>query len=153
MHILREASACTVSCSIGTNTHGNGFPTQRYAHNIISMATMTIRTTVSFDPATAARLDRLAKRWAVSKSETLRRVLEKAEREGSVEKPDHPDFTKMTPLQILDWLKANPQQPPGWGADFRRELREARDRDAEIEEQREKKKLKVQQPAETRTET
>ncbi len=73
------------------------------------MATMTIRTTVAFDPATAARLDRLAKRWAVSKSETLRRALEKAERAGGVETIDPPDFTEMTPLQILDWLKANPR--------------------------------------------
>ena len=40
---------------------------------------MTVRTSVAFDPATAARLERLAKRWGVSKSETLRRALESAE--------------------------------------------------------------------------
>lgn len=41
---------------------------------------MTIRPTVAFDPATAARLERLAKRWGVSKSETMRRALESAEK-------------------------------------------------------------------------
>jgi hypothetical protein len=40
---------------------------------------MTVRTSVAFDPTTAARLERLAKRWGVSKSETLRRALESAE--------------------------------------------------------------------------
>jgi len=43
------------------------------------MATMTIRTTVAFDPATVARWERLTKRWGVSKSEALRRALERAE--------------------------------------------------------------------------
>jgi len=40
---------------------------------------MTVRTSVAFDPATAARLERLAQRWGVFKSETLRRALESAE--------------------------------------------------------------------------
>jgi len=42
------------------------------------MATMTVRTTVAFDPATAARLERLAKRWGISKSETMRRASRKS---------------------------------------------------------------------------
>jgi hypothetical protein len=103
------------------------------------MATMTIRTSVAFDPATAARLERLAKRWAVSKSETLRRALEKAEREAADEGADTPDFTGMTPLQILDWLARNPSPkiPGGWGDDPHQELREMRELDAKIEEERE----------------
>ena len=102
------------------------------------MATMTIRTTVAFDPATVARWERLTKRWGTSKSETLRRALEAAERELApvVEGPE-PDFTGMTPLQIMDWLAANPQVPPGWGEEFRKELRDQRKVDAEIEAERE----------------
>ena len=99
------------------------------------MATMTIRTTVAFDLATAARLERLAKRWGVSKSETLRRALEAAEKAQPANRESAPEFAKMTPLQILDWLAANPQVPPGWGADFRSKLREQRDRDAQLDAQ------------------
>ncbi len=97
------------------------------------MATMTVRTTVAFDPATAARLERLAKRWGVSKSETLRRALESAEISSAAS--GIPDFKGMKPLEIVDWLRQNPQRPAGWGEDFRRELREARERDAIIEEE------------------
>ncbi len=117
------------------------------------MATMTIRTTVAFDPATAARLERLAKRWDISKSETLRRVLEKAESEipiSSVSQvPTDQEIAAMSPREAFEWLKANPQHPSGWGADFGRELREARDRDAEIEEEREKEKARLQQSDES----
>ena len=100
------------------------------------MATMTIRTTVAFDLATASRLERLSKRWGVSKSETLRRALETAEKAQPVVPSHSPDFARMTPLQILDWVAANPQVPAEWGDDFRRELAEARARDVQIEEER-----------------
>ena len=103
------------------------------------MATMTVRTTVAFDPATAARLERLAKRWGVSKSETLRRALESAEKAQPAATGSLPDFTRMTPLQIFDWLKENPSPPVpgGWGENPHRELREMREMDAQIEEERE----------------
>ena len=106
------------------------------------MATMTVRTTVAFDPATAARLERLAKRWGVSKSETLRRALATAEElsarpvaTGPV--PSDEEIAAMTPLEAFEWLQAHPQVPPGWGESFRKELRAARELDAEIEEERE----------------
>ncbi len=108
-------------------------------HNFI-MATMTVRTTVAFDPATAARLERLAKRWGVSKSEAMRRSLEQAEASAATTSPETPDFTGMSPIEILDWLHENPQVPSGWGNDCRRELREMRERDAEIEEEREQER-------------
>ncbi len=111
-----------------------------YAHNILLiMATMTVRTTVAFDPASAARLERLALRWGVSKSETLRRALEDAEKEAATENSGEPDFQGMTPLQILEWLDENPSPgiPGGWGGDPHREVREMRERDAKIEEERE----------------
>ena len=111
------------------------------------MATMTIRTTVAFDPATAARLERLAKRGGVSKSETLRRALEAAEKNQPASRTLTPEFSEMTPSQILDWLAANPPVPPGWGADFRRELREQRQRDAQIDAPREHARIHL--PAKT----
>lgn len=103
---------------------------------------MTIRTTVAFDPATAARLERLAKRWGVSKSEAMRRALEQAEeaeRTAATTAPEIPDFTGMSPIEIIDWLEKNPSPrvPGGWGDDPHRELREMRERDARIEEERE----------------
>lgn len=107
------------------------------------MATMTVRTTVAFDPATAARLERLAKRWGISKSETMRRALEKAEKDAALETDELPDFTGMSPIEILDWLRNNPSPPVpgGWGDDPHRELREMRDEDARIEEEREYERL------------
>ena len=113
------------------------------------MATMTIRTTVAFDPATAARLERLAKRWGVSKSETLRRALEQADQAPLANGDAPPDFSAMSPLQILDWLARNPQPPipGGWGDAPHRELREMRELDAQIEEERERTRSKVAEPA------
>ena len=112
------------------------------------MATMTIRTTVAFDPATAARLERLAKRWGISKSETMRRALEAAEaaeNAGPSTAEIIPDFSAMTRRQLMDWLADNPQPPipGGWGHDSQRELREMRERDAEIEDERERAHSKV----------
>ncbi len=103
------------------------------------MATMTVRTTVAFDPASAARLERLAMRWGVSKSETLRRALEDAEREAANANFREPDFQGMAPLQILQWLDGNPSPrvPGGWSDDPHQELRELRELDAVIEEDRE----------------
>lgn len=104
------------------------------------MAAMTIRTTVAFDPATVARWERLTKRWGVSKSEALRRALEAADAGGPEGDPETPDFESMTPGEIMDWLRDHPMGPPGWGEAFQKELREARDRDAEIEEEREQQR-------------
>ena len=42
------------------------------------MAKETIRSTFALDPETVGNLDRLAAKWGVSKSETLRRVIEAA---------------------------------------------------------------------------
>ena len=113
------------------------------------MASMTVRTTVAFDPATAARLERLARRWGVSKSEALRRSLAATEASESPVPGELPDFKAMTPLRILDWLAANPQPsvPGGWGDDPHQELREMRKRDAEIEGERQRARCKVAEPS------
>ena len=113
------------------------------------MAIMTVRTTVAFDPASAARLERLAMRWGVSKSETLRRALEDAEREAANADSGEPDFRGMTPLQILEWLDENPSPRVrgGWGDDPHRELREMRELDAMVEEERERPVARVAEDA------
>lgn len=101
------------------------------------MAALTIRTSVSFDPSTVSRWERLAKYWGVSKSEALRRALETAENHAS--SSAEPDFQSMSPVAVLDWLRDDsmPPVPGGWGNDPHAELRALRVRDAEIEEERE----------------
>jgi hypothetical protein len=107
------------------------------------MATMTIRTTVAFDPATVARWERLSKRWGVSKSEALRRALETAEANQPAATPTsgEPNFSAMSPIEIMDWLRDHPSPtvPGGWGSDPHRELREMRQADARLEEERERR--------------
>jgi len=110
------------------------------------MATMTIRTTVAFDPATVARWERLTKRWGVSKSEALRRALEIAEIPSA--KAEEPDFSTMTPVEIMDWLREHPSPPVpgGWGADPHRELRDMREADARLEEERDRERQSFRNP-------
>jgi len=92
------------------------------------MATMTIRTTVAFDPATVARWERLARRWGTSKSEALRRALEAAERQVGESRPStEPDFRGMSPQEILDWIAVNPLLPAGTGEQWSAEIRSERD--------------------------
>jgi transposase-like protein len=96
------------------------------------MATMTIRTTVAFDPATAARLERLAKRWGVSKSETLRRALENAELTASPRSPGSSvptlgEIVVMTPGDALNWLQSHSLVSADQGAKWRAQLQETRE--------------------------
>jgi len=111
------------------------------------MATMTIRTTVAFDPATAARLERLAKRWGVSKSETLRRALETVENQtrtpGSTAQLADDVIAAMTPREAFEWLRDNPQSPPAWGTGGRMEILSMREMDAQIEEDRERQHVPI----------
>ncbi len=94
------------------------------------MATMTIRTTVAFDPATVARWERLTKRWGTSKSETLRRALEAADRECSGSEPDSVDFTGMSPVEILQWIESHPLMPAGSAEGWSTEIRAEREAEA-----------------------
>jgi len=102
---------------------------------------MTIRTTVSFDLPTSARLDRLAALWKTSKSDALRRALEKAESldvaqlENQIELTDE-QIAAMTPQEAFQWMQQHPRVPNGWGAGLRAELAKERDRDARVEEER-----------------
>lgn len=102
------------------------------------MATMTIRTTVAFDPATVARWERLTKRWGTSKSETLRRALEAAEASAA---PPHPnplprdkavspqlhEIAQMSPAQALAWLQSHSLVTAAEGEHWRQELRQTRE--------------------------
>ena len=111
------------------------------------MATMTIRTTVAFDPATVARWERLTRRWGVSKSEALRRALEAAETERpsslmEKEKLTEGEIAQMSPLEAFEWLSAHPQVPTGWGQAYRAELVAQRDWDANVEDERAQAKSK-----------
>lgn len=49
------------------------------------MAKMTVRSTYALDPETVASLDRLARRWRVSRSEALRRIVNAASAVESVD--------------------------------------------------------------------
>jgi hypothetical protein len=49
------------------------------------MAKETIRSTFALDPLTVGNLDRLAAKWGLSKSETLRRIIETAARAEEVD--------------------------------------------------------------------
>lgn len=96
------------------------------------MATMTVRTTVAFDPATAARLERLAQRWGVSKSETLRRALEKAEAAAMSPSPASSDPTfeeiaEMSPSDAFNWLKTHSLVTPEQGIGWREHLQQTRE--------------------------
>jgi hypothetical protein len=101
------------------------------------MATMTIRTTVAFDPATVARWERLTRRWGVSKSEALRRALVAAEapllnREGKsvgpkAALPRQEDIAQMTTAEALAWLRSNSLVTPEEGREWRAQLRQTRE--------------------------
>lgn len=96
------------------------------------MATMIIRTTVCFDAATAARLERLAKRWGVSKSETLRRALEYAEIASSTPNPASAqlslqEIAVMTPSDALAWLESHSLVSADQGVQWREQLKENRE--------------------------
>lgn len=92
---------------------------------------MIIRTTVAFDAATAARLERLAKRWGVSKSETLRRALENAEQAttppqlGSTT-PNLAEIATMSPADALAWLRDHSLVTADQGAQWRTEMQQTR---------------------------
>ncbi len=110
------------------------------------MATMTIRTTVAFDLATVARWERLTRRWGTSKSETLRRALEAADRESTPSSSDVADFRGMTPQEILLWIESNPLVPAGSGEQWTAEIRAEREAEADRSEKRAALNLASQPP-------
>jgi predicted transcriptional regulator len=81
------------------------------------MATATVKTTYSLDPETVRTLDRMARRWKVSRSEALRRAIRAAaERDDEIERD---------PLAALDALQRSmaltPERAREWGDQIRAE--------------------------------
>lgn len=68
------------------------------------MALSTIKTTYAFDAETVRLLERLARRWAVSKSEALRRAIRAAATSAAYGPDD--------PLAVLDALQRSVRLAP-----------------------------------------
>jgi predicted transcriptional regulator len=83
-----------------------------------AMAKMTIRSTFALDPETVDALDGLARRWRVSKSEALRRIVRVA---FSVERMDDSAdaLAALDELQVLLGLDA--AKADEWGRRVRAE--------------------------------
>ena len=81
------------------------------------MARTSVKSTYSLDVETIRKLDRVAARWKVSKSEVLRRAIEVVARDQLEEVP--------SPLQALDELqkslKLTKQQADQWSRQVRTE--------------------------------
>ena len=70
---------------------------REYDRIIIRMARTSVKSTYSLDVATINKLDRVAARWKVSKSEVLRRAIDLVARDQPEEMP--------SPLKALDELQ------------------------------------------------
>jgi hypothetical protein len=100
------------------------------------MASMTIRTTVAFDPTTVGRWERLSRRWGVSKSEALRRALEMAESAQQSDTvalkpltspPEPAAIAEMSPAQVFSWLEFHSLVTADAGIQWREQVRQTRD--------------------------
>ena len=79
----------------------------------MNYSTTLVRTSMSLDPGTLGVLDSLAKRWAVSKAEVMRRSIRRMQEE--VEAEDK----RPSPLQALEWLQSGAGLSVAEGADFK----------------------------------
>jgi len=82
-----------------------------------SMAITTIRSTYALDVETVQTLERMARRWNVSKSEALRRAIRNAEREGAGSDDDALDALD----KLQKSLKLTPARARAWVASVRTE--------------------------------
>jgi predicted transcriptional regulator len=85
------------------------------------MASAMIKSTYSLDPETVRKVERLAARWKVSKSEVLRRAVAVAAKEAAP--------ADLTPLEALrklqDRMKLTADQARAWEAESKRIRRTA----------------------------
>jgi len=86
------------------------------------MARMTVRSTFALDPETVEALDRLAERWAVSKSEAIRRVINAA---AKVEAMDAGSDALAALDELQEMLDLDEERAEAWI----RRIREERDAD------------------------
>ena len=84
------------------------------------MSYRMVRTSMSLDSATLVALDALAKRWAVSNAEVLRRAIRRLKEEADRES------RKPSPLQALDWLQGGGGLSLKEGEDFKSTLQTER---------------------------
>jgi hypothetical protein len=82
------------------------------------MAVTTAKVTYSLKPATVSRIEELAVKWGVPKSEVVRRAVEQV---GS----GHEEKKPLTPLEALEWLRQHPI-PAKAAAKYNRDLRRER---------------------------
>jgi hypothetical protein len=89
------------------------------------MASAMIKSTYSLDPATVRKVERLAERWKVSKSEAVRRVVTEAKEEQSATVKPEPTIQQrldaLTKLQ--EHMKLTRKQAREWEAEVKRERR------------------------------
>ena len=76
-------------------------------------STPLVRTSMSLDTGTLGVLDSLAKRWAISKAEVMRRAVRKLKEE--VESEDK----RPSPLQAMEWLQGGAGLSVAEGAEFK----------------------------------
>jgi len=86
---------------------------------LVDMATITVKSTYSLDPETVRTLERMAKRWRVSKSEALRRAIRAAAQMDLRGTDD--------PLKALDALQRALRIRPGQAREWERRVRAERD--------------------------
>jgi predicted transcriptional regulator len=79
----------------------------------MSYITPLVRTSVSLDTGTLGILDSLAKHWAVSKAEVMRRAIRKMKEEVDAEE------ARPSPLQALEWLQGGAGLPLRDGENFK----------------------------------
>jgi len=81
------------------------------------MAITSIRSTYALDVETVQALERMARRWNVSKSEALRRAIRNAERAGTGSDDDALDALD----KLQSSLKLTPARARAWAASVRKE--------------------------------
>ena len=74
-----------------------------------SMAITSVRSTYSLDVETMGRIEQLARRWNVSKSEVLRRAVRMADEQSAVSDrlaalKELQASMQLTPQQVEDWI-------------------------------------------------
>jgi len=80
----------------------------------------SIRVTYAVDAQTVAAIDQLARDWGVSKSEAMRRAVRSARERVDAQ------FSRMTPLEILDYSRNNPHHSEEEIEAWHREVRALR---------------------------
>ncbi|WP_396626080.1 ribbon-helix-helix protein, CopG family [Luteitalea sp.] len=79
------------------------------------MATTSVRSTYSLDVETVERIEQLARRWNVSKSEVLRRAVKMADEQSAVS-------DRLAALKELqESMQMTPEKEAAWVAEIRAE--------------------------------